>query len=151
MMFRPALYRNDAGDFWSDPFEDFDRMFPSFWNNNDSLEKSFANFSTDVIEKDGKYILQAELPGFNKEDIRIDLKNDVLTIAASHSEETKEDENTKYLRRERRTSSYSRSFKVQNVKAEDIEASYRNGILEVSFPKRTQLPESEARQIEIKE
>ncbi len=148
MMFRPAIYRNR--DFWSDPFEDFDAMFPTFWNNG-SLEKCVSNFSTDVIEKDGNYILQAELPGFNKEDINIDLKNDILTITAAHSEEKKEEDDQKYLRRERRTSSYSRSFKVQNIKAEDISASYRNGILEVTFPKRLEAPETEAKRIEIGE
>ncbi len=148
-MFRPALYRNNARDFWSDPFDDFDMMFPSFWND-DNLEKCFTNFSTDVMEKDGSYVLQAELPGFNKEDIKVDLKNDVLTISAAHNEEAKEGDDTKYLRKERRYSSYSRSFKVRNVKAEDIEASYSNGILEVKFPKRDTLPEEEVKKIEVR-
>ena len=104
-----------------------------------------------MIEKDGNYILQAELPGFTKEDITIDLKNDVLTIAASHKEEKKEeDKETKYLRRERRESSYSRSFRVANVTPEDIAATYENGVLEVTFPKRDKLPEKEAQRITIK-
>ena len=148
-MLRPALYRNGMRDFWADPFEGFEAVFPGFFGD-DNLEKSFSHFSTDVIEKDGEYLLQAELPGFNKEDIQIDLKNDVLTISASHTEETKEDENKKYLRRERRTNSYSRSFKVKNIKAEDIEASYNNGILDVKFPKREALPEEEVKKIEVK-
>ena len=126
-------------------------MFPDLWTDNTELEKSFSGFSTDVIEKDGNYILQAELPGFTKEDITIDLKNDVLTIAASHKEEKKEeDKETKYLRRERRESSYSRSFRVANVTPEDIAATYENGVLEVTFPKRDKLPEKEAQRITIK-
>ena len=148
-MLRPALYRNGMRDFWENPFGDFEMMFPGFFGEDD-LEKSFSNFSTDVIEKDGEYLLQAELPGFNKEDIHIDLKNDVLTIAASHTEETKDEDDKKYLRRERRMSSYSRSFKVKNIKPEDIEASYNNGILEVKFPKRETLPEEEVKKIEVK-
>ena len=96
-MFRPTVFTRD--NFWRNPFYDFDRMFPDFWTDNTELEKSFSGFSTDVMEKDGNYILQAELPGFAKEDITIDLKNDVLTIAASHKEEKKEeDKETKYLR-----------------------------------------------------
>ena len=145
-MFRPTVFTRD--NFWRNPFYEFDRMFPDLWTDNTELEKSFSGFSTDVIEKDGNYILQAELPGFTKEDITIDLKNDVLTIAASHKEEKKEeDKETKYLRRERRESSYSRSFRVANVTPEDIAATYENGVLEVTFPKRDKLPEKEAQRI----
>ena len=76
---------------------------------------------------------------------------EVLTIAASHKEEKKEeDKETKYLRRERRESSYSRSFRVANVTPEDIAATYENGVLEVTFPKRDKLPEKEAQRITIK-
>lgn len=148
-MFTPAIFTRNHG-FWRDPFEDFNTMFPAFFDNGD-LENSFAGFKTDVMEKDGNYVLQAELPGFTKEDIHIDLKNDVLTISASHNEEKKEeDKETKYLRRERRESSYSRSFHVANVTPEDIAAKYENGVLEVTFPKRDKLPEKEAQRIEIK-
>lgn len=149
-MFRPALFTRD--NFWRNPFYEFERMFPDFWNEtNTDLETSFSGFSTDVIEKDGNYILQAELPGFTKEDISVDLRNDILTISASHKEEKKEeDKDTKYLRRERRESSYARSFRVANVTPEDVRATYENGVLEVSFPKRDAIPEKEAKRIEIK-
>ena len=148
-MFTPAIFtRNNS--FWRDPFEEFDAMFPAFFDNSD-LEKSFSGFKTDVMEKDGEYILQAELPGFNKEDIHVDLKDDILTISASHNEEkNEEDKNTRYIRRERRSASYSRSFRVANVTHEDINAAYNNGVLEVTFPKRDSLPEKEAKKIEIK-
>ena len=149
-MARPALYRNNNRDLWYDPFNVFDDMFPTFWNDND-LEKTFAGFKTDVIEKDNEYLLKAELPGFKKEDIKVDLKNDVLTVSASHSDEEKEeDKKQKYLRKERTYSSYSRSFRVENVRPEDVHASYNNGVLEVSFPKRDALPEQETKKIEVK-
>ena len=120
-MFTPAIFtRNNR--FWRDPFEEFNSMFPALWDES-ALERSFSGFRTDVIEKDDSYELQAELPGFNKEDIHIDLKNDVLTISASHNEEKKEeDKESKYIRRERHSSSYSRSFRVSNVLPEDIKA-----------------------------
>ena len=147
-MFTPAIFtRNNR--FWRDPFEEFNSMFPALWDES-ALERSFSGFRTDVIEKDDSYELQAELPGFNKEDIHIDLKNDVLTISASHNEEKKEeDKESKYIRRERHSSSYSRSFRVSNVLPEDIKAVYNNGVLEVSFPKRDALPEKEAHKIEV--
>ncbi|MBQ3393079.1 MAG: Hsp20/alpha crystallin family protein [Lachnospiraceae bacterium] len=148
-MFTPAIFTRN-NNFWRDPFEEFDSMFPAFWDNS-GLEKRFAGFSTDVIERDGNYVLQAELPGFAKEDIHVDLKDNILTISASHNEEkNEEDKETKYIRRERHTSAYSRSFRVANVMPEDISASYKNGILEVVFPKRDALPEKEVKTIEIK-
>ena len=147
-MFTPALFTRN-NDFWRDPFDEFGRMFPAFFDDG-GLEKSFAGFNTDVMEKDGNYVLQAELPGFNKEDIHVDLKDDILTVSATHKDEKKEeDEKTRYIRKERHSASYSRSFRVANVTHEDIRASYKNGILEVTFPKRDSLPEKEAKKIEI--
>ncbi len=139
-MLRPTLYGNrtsNLNSFWTDPFEAINSFFPAFWGDNGTnLEKSFSNFATDVVEKEDEYILQAELPGFAREDISVDLRDDVLTITARHNEETnEEDKESKYLRRERRTSSYCRSFRVQNVQPEDIDASYTNGVLEIRFPK----------------
>ena len=147
-MFTPAIFTRNHG-FWRDPFEDFNEMFPAFFDNGD-LEKSFAGFKTDVMEKDGNYVLEAELPGFNKEDINVDLKDDILTISAAHNEEKNEEDNkTKYIRKERHSASYSRSFRVANVTHEDIKAAYNNGVLEVTFPKRDALPEKETKKIEI--
>ena len=136
-MFTPAIFTRNH-NFWRDPFDEFNEMFPAFFDNGD-LEKSFAGFKTDVMEKDGNYVLESELPGFAKEDIHVDLKDDILTISASHNEEKKEeDKNTKYIRKERHSASYSRSFRVAN------------GVLTVTFPKRETLPEKETKKIEIK-
>ena len=147
-MSTPAIFTRNS-NFWRDPFEDFGTFFPAFLDDG-GLEKSFAGFNTDVMEKDGNYVLQAELPGFNKEDIHVDLKDNILTISASHNEEkNEEDKNTRYIRKERRSASYSRSFRVANVLHEDIHAAYNNGVLEVTFPKRDSLPEKEAKKIEI--
>ena len=148
-MFTPAIFTRN-NNFWRDPFEEFGTFFPSIFDDG-GLETSFAGFNTDVMEKDGNYVLQAELPGFNKEDIHVDLKDDILTISASHNEEKKEeDKNTRYIRKERHSASYSRSFRVANVTHEDISAAYNNGVLTVTFPKRETLPEKETKKIEIK-
>ena len=121
------------------------------------IEKNFEPASglmkTDVIEKDNSYQLEAELPGFNKEDINIDLKNEVLTISATHNENKDEkNENGKYIRRERRSSSYQRSFRTPGLKPEDIIAQYRNGVLTVNIPKKEAIPKKEeAVKIEVKD
>ena len=94
--------------------------------------------------------MEAELPGFNKEDINIDLNKDILTVSASHSEESEEKKGkNKYIRRERRYQSYQRSFRVPNVSPEDIDASYEKGILELKFPKKDPA-EPEVKRIEVK-
>ena len=153
-MLMPMLWSNN------DIFDEMDNFFnDSFWNGvckTDVAEKEQNGNSfmrTDVIEKDDCYQLEADLPGFNKEDIKIDLKNDLLTISASHSDNNEEkDNNGKYIRRERRTSSYQRSFRVHDLKAEDIIAQYRNGVLTVNIPKKEALPEKEeASKIEVKD
>lgn len=89
---------------------------------------------TNVKETDNEYILEAELPGFNKEDITIETKSDVLTITANKVEEKKEDKNG-YLRIERRSGQFERSFNVEGISSEKISAKYNNGILEVILPK----------------
>lgn len=123
-MLRPAIYESTGPLF-------FDRVFNDFFSNN---FLRFDNFNTDVIDNGDAYLLQAELPGFKKEDINIDLDKDTLTISASHKEEIKEKKGN-YVRQERRYNSYCRSFHIPGIKKDSITASYNNGILEVNLPK----------------
>lgn len=150
-MLRPALFDNRSYKpmYFEDTFDKmFDETFKNFWGNNE-LGRCDA-FRTDVIDQGENYLLQAELPGFRKEDINIDLKNDLLTISASHKEESTDEEKNKYIRKERYYSSYSRSFRVNNVEADDIDAAYNNGILEVTFPKKELAQKDTAQKIEVK-
>ena len=93
------------------------------------------SFKTDVKETDEEYIIESELPGLEKDDINIEITDDYLTISAQNEEEF-EDENENYIRRERRTGSFQRVFQIDNVKEEEIDAKYENGILEVVLPKK---------------
>ena len=92
---------------------------------------------TDIKEKKDGYELEIDLPGFKKEDVKIQLKNGYLNIQATREEKKDEkDEKGKYVRRERYTGTCNRSFYVgPNIKHEDIHAKYENGILHVTFPK----------------
>jgi HSP20 family protein len=96
-MLRPALFES------TDPLF-FDKVFHDFFGNG---FYQMDNFNTDVIDQGDNYLLQAELPGFLKEDINIDLDKDTLTISASHKEEKNEKRNN-YVRQERRYNSYCR-------------------------------------------
>jgi len=93
------------------------------------------SFKTDVKETDENYIIESELPGLSKEDINIEITDNYLTISAQN-EEKFEEEKENYIRRERRTGSFQRVFQIDNVKEDEINAKYENGILEVTLPKK---------------
>lgn len=96
---------------------------------------SFAHMKTDIIDKGNFFLLRAELPGFKKENIDVELKDHQLVIKAKR-EESQEEENEKYLLRERQCASFYRSFDVSNIKTEEIKAEYVDGILTLYLPKK---------------
>ena len=126
----------------------FDDMFrdPFFTNsNNTKLMK------TDIQEKDNNYILDMDLPGYEKEDIKAQLKDGYLTITAQkNTSNDDKDEEGNYIRRERYCGKCSRSFYVgDGIKEEDIKANFNNGILELTFPKEVEQKAEEMKYITI--
>lgn len=115
----------------------FDDMF-----NDPFFSRPFENASsqimkTDIHEKDGNYLIEMELPGYAKEDIKADLKDGYLTISAVKNE-TKEEKDAKgnCIRKERYTGSCNRSFYVgEQVTQDDIKAAFTDGILKLQVPK----------------
>lgn len=91
---------------------------------------------TDICEKNGMYELSMEMPGYQKKDIQIELKDGTLKITASRNNETQEkDDNGRIVRKERYSGSCSRSFYVgEGYKQEDIKASFDNGELMITLP-----------------
>ncbi len=125
------------------PFRDFEEMSRSFWD-----DTNVSAFRTDITEKDGVYTLEADLPGFKKEDISVDIDKDCLTITAEHKSEEKEENADSYIRRERFYGSYTRSFNVKGIDTEAITAAYNDGVLTLTMPKKE--PEvPAARRLEI--
>ena len=125
-------------------FDLFDNFEKQFFNNTNA---SLPAFRTDIRDQGDKFVLEAELPGFNKEDISLDLKEGILTVKAEHKEDQTQKQG-EYIRRERRTGSFARSFDVSGIDESGISAAYKNGILEVTLPKQAPVvPES--RQIDI--
>ncbi|HHY90630.1 MAG TPA: Hsp20/alpha crystallin family protein [Clostridiales bacterium] len=109
----------------------FDRMFDS------DFPFSFLNPSdmkVDIKENEKEYILEAEIPGVNKEQIHVDYQQNYLTIAVENREEINE-ERKNYIRRERKIGRSSRSFYVEGIEEDNISAKYENGILTVLLPK----------------
>ena len=106
---------------------------------------------TDIVEKDGNYLLNMELPGYKKEDIQMELKDGYLIINASKNVSNEEkDEDGHVIRRERYSGSCTRNFYVgDSIKEEDIKASFDNGELKISIPKDTIKQVEEKRYIPI--
>ncbi len=111
----------------------------------EELERSlFANggvnaFRTDIRDTGDAYLLEADLPGMKKEDIRIDIDGERLSISAERSAVREEkDENGGYIRCERSYGSFSRSFDISGIRGEDISAAYEDGVLKLTLPKQTQ-------------
>ena len=105
---------------------------------------------TDIRDEGEKYVMESELPGFEKEDIKLDLNGSCLVISAEHKTENNEkDDKGNYIRRERSYGSYKRSFDIPDVDVEKINAEYKNGILTIDLPKK-QLETPVAKRLEIK-
>lgn len=124
---------------------------------NDSIWEPFQEFfgtvvysaATDIRENDEAFVLETELPGFDKSEISVSMKEGVLTIHAEHKADTQSGDKKDYIRRERAWKTVDRSFEVTGVDASNITAEYTNGILTLHLPK---LPEviPEQHQIEIR-
>ena len=104
-------------------------MFPT-------TQHQMPAFRTDIPDLGSYYLLEADLPGFDKGDIDLHLQDGVLTITAKHQDTTEKKEEGKYLCRERRYGSYQRSFDVTGIQEDAITAAYDNGVLTLNMPKR---------------
>ena len=108
----------------------FDNIFFPYEHKENNMMK------TDVKENENDYELQVEVPGVNKENISIDYENDYVTIAAkTNKSKDEKDKEGNYIRRERYSGSYSRSYYVGEVDRESIKAKLDNGVLSIIVPK----------------
>ena len=98
---------------------------------------------TDIKENEKNYIFEVEVPGIKKEDIKISLKNGYLNINATRTIQENENEE-KIIRKERFSGTYTRSFYVgDDVKQKDVNASFENGILNITIPKESERDQSD--------
>ncbi len=100
----------------------------------------------DIYEKDGKYHLEMDLPGYKKDEIRVDAHKGTIIISAKRDFKKDENEDKKYLRRERHYSKVERSFYLGEIDEDNITAEFKDGILRVTIPTK---PESGKKQISI--
>lgn len=115
------------GEDWFDMDMKGDSILRDFMDNNWTP-------AVGIEEKDGKYIIKADLPGIKKEDIHVELKDGYLTLRGERTIEN-EDKKKNYHRIERTYGSFERSFGMPDgVKEKDIHASFKNGVLELTMP-----------------
>ena len=142
-MLVPYSRKNNVSVF--NPFHDFDELERAFFS-----DRSLGEFKTDIRDNGDSFTLEADLPGFNKDDIHVDLTDDALTITAErHSDYEQKDKKGNYVRCERSYGSYSRSFDTTGIDTSNIKAAYTDGVLRLTLPKKQQiLPASRRLEIE---
>ena len=130
----PSMFGENLFD---DFFHDFD-MFPAWSGRNPLYGKHARNMmKTDVRETENTYEVDVDLPGFQKDEIRLDLKDGYLTIqAAKGLDKDQQDKKGKYIRQERYAGAMSRSFYVGDLEPDQISAKYEHGVLRISLPKQ---------------
>ena len=148
-MLAPSIFGENLFDDWFD--------FPSFGGLGRVENKLYGDrggrlMKTDVHEKDGQYDMDIDLPGFKKEDIKVELHDGYLQVSAVKGlNEEEKDEKGKLIRQERYSGSMQRSFYVgDSIKQEDVKAKFEQGVLKLSFPKEGEkkLPEKQPIMIE---
>ena len=135
----------------------FEKSGFDIFNAFNDFEKNFFGGSmpvntckTDIRDEGEKYVMEAELPGFTKEDIKLDINGSYLVLTAEHKNEKDEkDDKGKYIRKERSYGSYTRSFDITGVDTENISAEYMDGILKIDLPKKAS-EEPPVKRLEIK-
>ncbi|MEN6296780.1 MAG: Hsp20/alpha crystallin family protein [Rectinema sp.] len=129
----------------NNPFDLMERFF----NDDEWLMPGFRTPEIDVYEEGDKYMLEADLPGLNEKDIKLEVRNGQLTFSTLKNEKSEEkSKKDRWIRKERREFQFVRSFTLpEDVDANGIEAHFKNGVLQVVMPKK---PEAAPKTIEVK-
>ena len=129
-------------------------LFRDFFDGDDLLpiKRQSAIMKTDIKEKKDRYIIEMDLPGYEKDNINLSLKDGYLEVTAEVTKEEKNDEDERFVHKERYYGHCSRSFYVgEQINENEISAEFKNGILMICVPKKDESEElPEVKRIEIK-
>ncbi|MEW8973176.1 MAG: Hsp20/alpha crystallin family protein [Tissierellaceae bacterium] len=142
-------FNKKGGRLVNSSFDDFYNMLDDFFTDNFLSRKSFGKdtFRVDVQEKEKEYIVEADLPGVNKEDIGIELDDGRLNIVVKKEENT-EKTDINYIHKERRSTSMYRSIYLQDALDDNASAKLENGVLTINIPKQEKIDNSKQIKIE---
>ena len=136
-MLAPSIFEeNLLDDLFGFPYmKDFDNMEKKLYG-----RKASRMMKTDIREKENNYEVAIDLPGFKKEEIEVELNDGYITISASKGlDKDSNDKKGKLIRQERYAGAMQRSFYVgENIEKEDVEATYRHGVLTLTIPKKAE-------------
>lgn len=129
----------------NNPFDEIEELFNRFsqqFENQPAFNQDVFNvaggnrISIDLADRDDEFVVTADTPGFEREEISVRVTDDTLSIEAEREETTEQEEET-YLRSERRSESMRRSLRLpEPVEEESVSATYKNGVLTITLPKR---------------
>ncbi len=130
-MFNLVPYQNRRG-------REIDTLFDRFMQDSFFTPAASSGIKVDIKEEEDKYLLEAEIPGVKKEQIKVDYDKNYLTISVEQQEEINE-EKDHYICRERRMGKTSRTFQAKDIDPDGIEAAYEDGVLKVTLPKSKEI------------
>lgn len=145
----PAIRSRGISRLWDDPLRTMESQFGDtmrrMWENGGFAEGGMATYPVDIHEDDNNIYVEAELPGFNKDEIQVDVESGILTISGERTHEARAG---KQHLSERSYTQVQRSFNLpSNIEESNVEASLKDGVLHVTLPKRE---ESKPHRISVK-
>ncbi len=142
-------FRGKGTSLSSQGFGNIFNMIDDFFTDDFPMRRSLSHdtFKIDVREEEKNYMVEAELPGVNKEDINISVDDGILTIAVKH-EENKEEKDKNYIHRERRYTSMKRRLMLGDADGTGVKAKLNDGLLEITIPKKEKQDTSKKIEIE---
>ena len=143
----PFNRRNN--DLMSTGFEDFHNMLDDFFTNSWPLRRSLAGdtFKIDIQDNEKEYVVEAELPGIQKNDVNVSMEEGRLIISVN-KQEVKEEQNKNYVHRERKYSSMTRNILLANADSDGIKAKLNDGVLTITVSKKAKQDLSKTIEIE---
>ena len=131
-------------------FNDFFRPWNEWFDNGGFMGRTLSMPAVNISEAKDNYLVSLAVPGMKKDDFKVDVEGNMLTISSEKSE-TKEANEEKYTRKEYNYSSFSRSFTIpDDVEIEKIDARYQDGELKLTLPRKEEAKKSSAKKISVK-
>lgn len=136
-MFDLTPFHRKNDEMFNKMIKSFNDAFHHNWNWMSPFHEDFNSFRADIVEREDAYYVEAELPGFSKEDITINIDKNRLTIHAKREQknEFKNEEDNRVIHRERSYGEFMRTFYLDNYDEDNIKAKLDNGILQIEIPK----------------
>ena len=131
-------------------FDDFFRPWNEWFDNGEFLSRTLSIPAVNIIEHKDEYLVSLAVPGLKKDDFKINVEGNMLTIS-SEKEENKEEKDKKFTRKEYNYSSFSRSFTLpEEINKEKIDAKYEDGVLKISLPRKEETKKNNPKHISVK-